>query len=363
MAKQQQNIDFRDKGDITRIMNPGTEKHQSLKGFDEDYVDIVDYILRSTHKIWEEHGIGRIYHHYRHNAPIWTSDGLTYGRDQVIQATALTQAAFPDLRLYGDDVIWTGNDEDGFHTSHRISWTGHNSGYSLYGPPTGRKIYRFGIANCYVVENKITEEWIARDELGLIMQLGFDPWKAAARIVTKQQEKGLSPQVEGEVERLRGQDLPEELPPKPSGEFDIQDFIKRSMHEIWNWRLLNKINDYYSNTFLFHGPAGRELYGWGGLKGFILSLLSAFPDLGIGIDHVYWNGNEERGYRVATRWTFQGTHEGPGIYGEPTGKKVRIMCISHQHVRNSRFVEEWTVFDEFALLKQLYTPEIHGEPE
>ncbi|MDX1413776.1 MAG: hypothetical protein R3293_06265, partial [Candidatus Promineifilaceae bacterium] len=29
-------------------------RRQELEGFDEDYVDIVDYIVRCTHKIWEE---------------------------------------------------------------------------------------------------------------------------------------------------------------------------------------------------------------------------------------------------------------------------------------------------------------------
>ena len=155
-----ENIDFLDKGDVSKWMDPGTERKQSLEGFDEDYVDIVDYILRCTHKIWEEHGIGLINTHYQHNIQIWTSAGLTYGRDAVIAGTGMVQAAFPDVRLYGDDVIWTGDDKEGFHTSHRISWVGHNTGYSIYGPPTGRKIYRFGIANCLVKENLIFEEWI-----------------------------------------------------------------------------------------------------------------------------------------------------------------------------------------------------------
>jgi predicted ester cyclase len=185
----------------------------------------------------------------------------------------------------------------------------------------------------------------------------------AAKMVKKAQKKGISPQIDGEIERLQGQNHPEELPPPKAGAFYIEDFVRRSMHEIWNWRLLNKINDYYESNYQFHGPAGRELYGTGNLKAFILSMLAAFPDLGINIDHMYWNGNEKDGYNVATRWTFQGTHEGPGIYGEPTGKRVQIMVISHQYVRNGKFVKEWTVFDEFVLLKQLYTPEIHGEFE
>jgi hypothetical protein len=32
------------------------------------------------------------------------------------------------------------------------------------------------------------------------------------------------------------------------------------------------------------------------------------------------------------------------------------MGISHYHVKNGRFAEEWTVFDEIAVLKQLYIP-------
>ena len=43
-----------------------------------------------------------------------------------------------------------------------------------------------------------------------------------------------------------------------------------------------------------------------------------------------------------------------GIYGAPTGKRVRIPGITHQHVRDGRFVAEWTVFDELALMAQLY---------
>lgn len=78
-----------------------------MRGFDPDYVDIVDYIVRCTHKIWEEGGIGLIYTHYQHNAVIHTSDGLIYGRDKVIADSLRTMAAFPDIQLFADDVIWT----------------------------------------------------------------------------------------------------------------------------------------------------------------------------------------------------------------------------------------------------------------
>ena len=158
----------------------------------------------------------------------------------------------------------------------------------------------------------------------------------------------------GEVERLQGQAPPAILPPKTSDGFDVEDFIRRSFHEIWNWRLLNKIDDYYVPNYLCNTSTNKKLYGLGDFKAYVLSILAAFPDAAINVDHICWLGNEQDGYRVATRWTLQGTHQGPGAYGEATGKRIHLMGITHHHIQHGRFVKEWTAFDEFSLLKQLY---------
>ena len=86
----------------------------------------------------------------------------------------------------------------------------------------------------------------------------------------------------------------------------------------------------------------------------MLDWLAAFPDARMYIDHFAVQGSAEAGYRVAVRWTLLGTHEGHGIYGRPSGKRVRILGISHQHVRDGKFVAEWTVFDELAVMAQMY---------
>jgi len=41
-----------------------------------------------------------------------------------------------------------------------------------------------------------------------------------------------------------------------------------------------------------------------------------------------------------TRWTMQGTHYGPGWYGPPTGKRIRILGISHQIVEIEKINRE-----------------------
>jgi predicted ester cyclase len=346
--------------DITRLLNPVPGKRQSMRGFEEKYVDIVDYIVRITHEIWEEKQIGRIYDTYAHNILIHTTDGQTYGRDKVIADSIKTMAAFPDVRLYADDVIWCGNDEDGFHSSHRIIWVAHNTGYSVYGPPTGKRVVRQGIAHCFVKDNRVVEEWICRDELAVIRQLGFDEIELARKLAAVSNVTP-HPLSQGEIERLQGQAPPPVLSPEPGDGFDVEDFVRRSIHEIWNWRLLNKVDDYYASNVLSNTSTNKVLYGRGDLKSHILSLLAAFPDAAMSVDHICRLGNEQDGYRVATRWTLQGTHQGPGIYGDPTGKRIRLMGITHQLIQSGKVVREWTAFDEFALLKQIYAPEAEAQ--
>lgn len=348
--------DLTDHNDISQLMQPGSEKRQEMQGFDDDYVDIVDYIVRSTHKIWEERGVGLIYTHYTHNPRIHTANGLVYGREDWIAATINTIAAYPDIRIYADDVIWSGNEKDGFHTSHRNTVVATNTGYSSYGPPTGRKFVRRGIANCFVKENRIVEEWVVRDEMAIVRQLGLDPQAVVAKAAHQPPLPGARPDAYGEIERVIGQTTPAPFQPQSTGQFDIEDFVRQTLHEVWNWRLFNKVYDRFIDNYRCHTAGDRDFVGLRDYVGFIMALLVAFPDAALRIDHLYWLGNDDQGYRVAVRWMLQGTHQGPGLYGEPTGKRVNIMGISHYHLKNGKFVEEWTVFDEIAVLKQLYTP-------
>ena len=342
--------------DINKLMNPGPEKRQPMQGFDDDYVDIVDYIVRSTHKIWEERGVGLIYTHYNHNPRIHTANGLVYGREDWITATINTISAFPDIRIYADDVIWCGNDKDGYHTSHRNTVVATNTGYSSYGPPTGRKFVRRGIANCFVKENRIVEEWVVRDEMAIVRQLGLDPHAVVAKAAQQPPLPGARPDHYGDIERVLGQTTPAAFEPQSPGQFDIEDFVQQTLHDVWNWRLFNKVYDRFADNYRCHTAGDRDFVGLTDYLGFIMALLVAFPDAALRVDHLYWLGNDTDGYRVAVRWTLQGTHRGPGLYGDPSGKRVNIMGISHYHVKNGKFVEEWTVFDEIAVLKQLYTP-------
>jgi predicted ester cyclase len=344
----------RDIGEFMAQANTG--RKQGLEGFDPGYTDIVDYIVRCTHKIWEEKAIGLIYTHYAHNTPVHLTDAEYYGRDQVVENTVRTLAAFPDLRLFGDDVIWSGNDQDGFHSSHRATWVGHNLGHSTYGPPTGRRVQRREIYHCFVRANRIVEEWIVRDETALIRQLGLDEVELARAIAQEEAARGVQPYAGGlgEIPRLFGQIHP---PVRLEGNPHNPDELPGLLYGlIWNARMLNHIRDYYTPGAVIWVPGNRRLEGHGDLTHHVLQMLAAFPDGAMNLEHVAWVGSEARGYKIAARWTFQGTHTGPGVYGTPSGKRVRVMGISHFEVHRGRIQREYMVYDEFALLKQIHWP-------
>mgnify|MGYP003144791110 CR=1 FL=1 len=42
-----------------------------------------------------------------------------------------------------------------------------------------------------------------------------------------------------------------------------------------------------------------------------------------------------------------------GSLGDPTGKRVQVMGMSHYHWKNGKIVDEWTVYDELSLLTQV----------
>lgn len=343
--------------DITAMMRAaGSGQRQPMRGFDEDYVDIVDYIVRCTHKIWEEGGVGLLYTHYSHNPVVHTAYGITYGREEMITDTINTLAAFPNRRAFADDVIWSGNEDDGFHTSHRVTSIGHHTGYGRYGPPTGRRVFRRGIANCLVKENLIVEEWLVQDTMTVVRQLGLDPLEVVDEMIAEDRRNGVQPAftyAQGHPQRTNGQSEPEPVPVATGEGFDVETFVRARLHEIWNWRLFNKIAEHFVPNYVCCTVPNRTLYGTGDYQAFVMALLVAFPDARFNIDHLYWNGDDKRGYRVMVRWSLIGTHRGPSVYGKPTGKPVHIMGISHHHVKDGKFVQEWTIFDELAILKQI----------
>jgi len=327
---------------------------QNMRNFESSYLNIVDYIVRITHRIWEEKDIGYIYDTYSHDCSVWDDDGLQYGRDKIVADTIQMSNAFPDLRIVADEVIWAGDDSVGFHTSHRTRIFGTNTGYSRYGAPTGRRVQFWCLANCVARDNEIFHEHVVYDTVALLQQLGFNPMDVARRVMDAGTVNSLPANFAGaDVKRMQGQSKPAKLsiPNQPTE--DPGGFARAALHTIWNRRNLSAIESVYSPHVVVHVTAERTYQGTGQLQSFILSMLAMFPDLHFSVNDAYWMGNTAQGVLLAIRWSISGTHSGPGRYGSPTGKSVNIWGISHWILTDKQVQKEWFMFNEFGLLLQL----------
>ena len=80
-------------------------------------------------------------------------------------------ACFPDLTLSIEDLYWMGNPKDGYLVSIRWGACGTHKGNGIYGPPTNRECYLWGITQWEIRNNKIIKEWTGFNELAILIQL------------------------------------------------------------------------------------------------------------------------------------------------------------------------------------------------
>ena len=330
----------------------GPRKH-SMKGFEDTYVDIVDYIIRITHRIWEDQDVGYIYDTYSPSCRVYDDGGPRHGIEQMVAGTIQRINAFPDMRHYADEVIWAGNDEQGFVTSHRALNIGYHTGHWRWGSPTGRKVNSWVIANCVIGDNEIYEEWVLYNLAAQLSQLGID---VAAAAKAHGNAGALAPLTEREiteVHRLQGGQKPLPYPRYEGRGFSVDHFIRQLFHDTFNRRDLSAIDRAYAPNVRWYGTTNRTGYGRSDVRAMARSLLATFPDLGLQVDEVYWMGNDDEGYRVSVRWTALGTHRGWSLYGDPTGRRVHIWGLQQIYIERGEIVEDWMLFNEFDVLAQI----------
>ncbi len=342
--------------DITAIMGPEGRRRQNLAGFEPVYADFVDYIIGCTHRIWDDRGVGLIDTHYTHNPVVFTPYGTTYSREEIVASTLRTMAGYADRRGYGNEVIWSGDDKNGFYSSHRVTSVARNTGWTEFGPPTHRKLHWVTVADCMVFENRIYKEWIVRDYLGIVLQLGLDPREVGAKMAARKAARGEALPDYGDIDRLRGQFPAPADWTGPATDDPVAAMVCQFLHDVWNRRRFDRIAQVYAPHAVTHVPAMRSIVGREAYCGYAISTLAMMSNAGLFIQHVCsvpGAGNERL---VAVRWTLDGHHDGPGRLGEATGKRLALWGISHFRVADGQILEHWMVADELALFMQIALP-------
>ncbi len=341
--------------DIAALLAPQHGRRQRLDGFDADYADIVDYIVRCTHRIWEQKDVGLIETHYAPDCRVHLMTGPQSGLDGIVAGTIQTLAAFPDRTLVAEAVIWRETAPGTYLTSHRIASGGTNLGASEFGTATGRCVAFTTIADCLCAGNRIVEEWLVRDNSALVLDLGLSPRAVARAQAAADRAADDRPADWRQAAMARVLDAAATAFPAgafPDARRDPVAFAHAVFDSVWNHRRFARIRDLYDPAATLAVPGGRQLFGHGEIAGWAIALVASFADARFVVEHVAFTDTPD-GLDIAVRWTMAGSHAGEALYGPATGRPVWILAVTHWRVAAGRIVDEVTVFDEVALLRQI----------
>jgi predicted ester cyclase len=321
-----------------------------MQGFDPEFRDLPHYIVRITEDIWEKRGVHLIRKYYGAQCRVRTPMGLVVGAEATVAGTLETLHSFPDRRLLAEDIIFSGDPEVGFLSSHRVMSTMHHRGHSVFGPPTGKPIRTRTVADCEVRANMIDEEWLIRDQAAIVAQIGGDVAEFAARLAAADAMAGKASwhlADDGEATWVGGA-RPMDMRADPLAAVAI-DHLDR----ILNQAELSAVRAAFHTEAVLAVPGGQERFGHDDIDAFLVGYLAAFPGARFTVDHAAVLRGDGRPDRVALRLHMTGTHSGRGGFGAPSGARMLVPAIAHLEFWQDRVLRGWVMIDELALWKQI----------
>jgi hypothetical protein len=323
---------------------------QALAGFEPVYRDFVDYIVRCTHRIWEEKNVGLCRTHYSDDCVLHMLAGPAVGMEVVTQNTVGSLASQADRLVMAEDVIWSEDAPGEFYSSHRIiSRSTHFGDEPLIGRATMRGAGVSTIADCKVIANRIVEEWLVRDNSTALWQVGADP-RQIAEVAAEADCEGDQSRHEWRKDAIAAT--------RDEADVTIEDGhpaapIAAMMRSALADDLYGDAAELFSPTAEVRWPSRRHGFGRGFWIGCVTQLSNGFHQRAFRCEHVAARPLPHGDVAVAIRWSLAGTHHGTGVWGPPSGRELWLLAVSHYRLRGGRIVEDMTVFDEVSMLRQI----------
>lgn len=132
---------------------------------------------------------------------------------------------------------------------------------------------------------------------------------------------------------------------------DNKILFKKVLNDFFNKRIIDVVDEYYSDNYIQHNETvanmakSQGLKPVEGMKTFFKIFFEAFPDYSVSIEHLF----AEKDMVFAT-CNWQGTHKNSFMGIEPTGKTIKVRTAEIMRIENGKFVEHWDVVDETNML-------------
>ena len=279
--------------------------------------------------------------HYSDDLIVRTPAGISQGNAAGKANTMATLTEFPDRQLFGEDVIWCGDEDNGFLSSHRIVSTATHHG-GEFGPATGKRVMFRTVADTFCKYNRVWDEWLIRDNAAIAVQLIF----TAMNMARKSIQHGATAMPLTPASDIAG---------PYSGTGNNNEWAEKHAQILQQVMQANfsTVSEQYDRACHLSYPGGQDVYGRDEADRFWISLRSSFPNAVFKTDHQIGRSDELMPARSAIRWSLTGQHDGWGRFGHPTGASIHVMGVSHVEFGPRGLRREVTLFDEIAIWKQI----------
>jgi steroid delta-isomerase-like uncharacterized protein len=128
--------------------------------------------------------------------------------------------------------------------------------------------------------------------------------------------------------------------------------VRDYWEQVYNGHDPQHVAAFLADDFVRHDPGLSDEYqsGLADDTARTMAQLAEFPDLHVSIDDLLTDGDT-----VVARLTWRGTQLAPlAPWGAPaTGRSAEFAAVSIVRVECGRFVEEWALFDDLTMMRQL----------
>jgi len=274
-------------------------------------------------------------------APYWTEDmiydfgyvgpwnfGRTHGLREWFDGEHMHyNRALPDCQF--TDFIRAATDTTCTSVSYGLArWEGPYAGVP---PPASKPWVRVRDLDFYLVEgDKIKINWCIIDVVDMFMQVGYNvlppPPMATDGYLAPKAMDGWPPPLSAKVH--------------PKATAASEQIWRAALHE--DYRLHAGDARWWSESMVWYGPGGvgtahssRE-YSTHWLR----PLHAAFSNVTMAIDIVVCEGSY-----CGAHFYLRGSHTGPWLGEEATGKQVSIRCGAHARLEKGKIQEGWLIVD------------------
>ena len=127
-----------------------------------------------------------------------------------------------------------------------------------------------------------------------------------------------------------------------------QQTILAFIEDVLNQGRFERIDDLVLENFIELDPLPGQQQGREGLKAVLVQFRSAFPD-------IHWTVSEQiaEGDKVATRFTWTGTHRDVFLGIPATGRRVEVKGVVIDRLESGKMADSRILMDTLGMMQQL----------